>query len=56
MNCKITNLPIGISLYPVDKQLLNELPFAKEKLLEIAAQAIDLQARTEASQDAAPVS
>jgi len=56
VNCKITSLPIGISLYPVDKQLLNELPFSKERLLEIAAQAIELQARTEAAQDAAPVS
>ena len=56
VNCKVTGLPLGISLYPVDKQLLNELPFPKERLMEIAAQAIDLHARTEAAPEGAPVS
>jgi putative nucleotidyltransferase with HDIG domain len=54
--CQQTKLPIGIALFPVDKALLAELPFPKEKLLALAAQAAEEVAAESALQAAAPVS
>lgn len=52
INCGQTKLPIGISLFPVDKQVLAELPFPKERLAEIAQQALTLFAKVEAQASA----
>lgn len=57
VHCQQTKLPLGISLFPVDKTVLAELPFPKEHLLDLAQKAADLLARIEASTPAsAPVS
>jgi putative nucleotidyltransferase with HDIG domain len=49
VNCQQTKLPLGISLFPVDKAILAELPFPKERLTELAQQAADLFAKIEGS-------
>lgn len=48
INCHQTKLPIGISLFPVDKIVLSELQIPRERLMELAAQAADLHAKVEA--------
>lgn len=47
VNCQATKLPIGITLFPVDKTVLSELPFPKEHLIELAAQAGELLSKVE---------
>lgn len=47
VNCQQTKLPIGITLFPVDKQVLVECPVPKERLLELAQQAADLLSKLE---------
>ncbi len=48
-HCQHTKLPLGISLFPVDKSVLAELPFPKEHLMELAQKAADLLAKIESS-------
>jgi putative nucleotidyltransferase with HDIG domain len=47
VSCQQAKLPIGITLFPVDRTLLKEPPFNKMPLLEIAAQAAKIQASLE---------
>ncbi|MBO9541065.1 HDOD domain-containing protein [bacterium] len=48
VNCQQTKLPIGISLFPVDKTVLAESGVTKERLAELAQQSADLFAKIEA--------
>lgn len=47
VNCQQTKLPIGITLFPVDKTVLAELPIPKDRLIELAQQGADLLSRAE---------
>lgn len=47
MKCQQTKLPLGITLFPLDKEVLAEMPFDKNRLMEIANQAADLHALAE---------
>lgn len=39
VNCQQANLPIGISLFPLDRAVAEDLPVSREKLLELARHA-----------------
>ena len=47
--CQQTKLPIGITLFPVDKEVLAEQPFPKTRLIELASEAAATLARAEAA-------
>lgn len=47
VHCQQTKLPIGITLFPLDKSVVAEMPFPKEHLLELAQKSADLLAKIE---------